>query len=897
MAVSSAIDREPGNAVMTEPRASVEIEAFEAFFAEAPCGCVLLDPIEDGAGGLVDCAIKLSNRLFRQLGLIPAERDGEPTLLKALGERPRWFEILAATAADGTPRRSTERNERQGRTYLIQVFRPKPGMLAASFEDVSERVGYEEMLRRDAAKYRSIFENIQDVYFETDLNGLLLEISPSVEEMLRYRREAIIGTPVDSLFRRPAEAQRIRESLLSSNPAADFEIEALDGDGKLVVCALSATLRKEAATGRDRICGTLHNVTDRQRHEMAVKANEKRLREIIDLVPYPIFARDGEGRYLLGNRALAEFYGLPLASIIGRTIREVEGPESNWEIMEESDRRVLETQETVCVPDATLTDGSGRVRNFQTYKMPCDLTGEGARHVMGIAIDVTEQREAEQDRLRLAMAAEQAAEAIVITDAAGTIQYVNPAFERISGYPREEAIGRTPRLLKSGKHPDAFYREMWDALQGGEPWRGNMINKRKDGSFYEEFTTITPVRDSTGRIANYIAVKRDVSQELRVQERLQQAMKLEAIGTLAGGIAHDFNNILTAIIGYTELVMNQLPREGRAWANLEQVLTAGKRAQELVRQIRMFSRQSESEKAPIQIHLIVKEALKLLRASLPTTIEIRERIGGDCGEVIADSTQIHQLVMNLCTNAYQAMPNGGLLEVSLRRIDVGPEQAQAREDLHEGQYALLSITDTGKGMAADLLERIFDPYFTTREKGGGTGLGLSTVHGIVAGMDGTISVYSEVGKGTRFDVYLPASRPEARLRSIDEPPTPRGRGERILWVDDEAAILQFGQEMLRRIGYQVETANGSLQALALFRADPGRFDAVITDQTMPKMTGAQLIEAMRELRSDLPYILSTGFSESLTEDDIARLGIMGFVEKPFTLNDLANILRNALGEK
>ncbi|HHX28899.1 MAG TPA: response regulator, partial [Firmicutes bacterium] len=394
-------------------------------------------------------------------------------------------------------------------------------------------------------------------------------------------------------------------------------------------------------------------------------------------------------------------------------------------------------------------------------------------------------------------------------------------------------------------------------------------------------------------IVQFIGVKRDVSVEVQIQEQMRHAQKMEAIGTLAGGVAHDFNNILAAIVGYTELVKAQV-QDTRLRTNLEQVLVAGRRARDLVRQILTFSRQVEGERRPMQVQTIVREVLKLLRASLPATIEIHERVDLQCPTVQADPTQIHQLTMNLCTNAYQAMPDGGVLEVSLRQIEANAELREKYPHLQPGRHVLLSVADTGIGMDATLIDKIFDPFFTTREKGGGTGLGLATVHGIVTALGGVIGVESTPGVGSRFDIYLPALDTAQTAPQQRQPRTPRGNGERVLWIDDEKAILQFGKELLERLGYHVTIANGSLEGLELFRATPDAFDVVITDQTMPKMTGTQLARAIKQLRPKVPIVLSSGYSETLTDDEIRDSGIITMIEKPFTLNDMARAVRAAL---
>jgi len=380
----------------------------------------------------------------------------------------------------------------------------------------------------------------------------------------------------------------------------------------------------------------------------------------------------------------------------------------------------------------------------------------------------------------------------------------------------------------------------------------------------------------------------------RLETRLRQAQKIQAIGTLAGGIAHDFNNILAAIMGYAELVRLRIPEEGRAKEHLRQVLVATYRARDLVKQILTFSRQTEQERRPVYVHLIAKEALKLLRASLPSTIEIRHNIVSDLSAVMADPGEIHQILMNLCTNAHEAMrEKGGILEVNLTTVDLGVHEVAKYPDLKPGLYLKLSVTDTGCGMNRRTVERIFDPYFTTKEKGQGTGLGLAVVHGIVANLGGTIDVYSEPGEGSTFHVWLP--RVDTGQKGDMETPEPPAKGNgRILLIDDEETLVDSRQEMLRHLGYDVVTKTSSVEALELFREQPDRFDLVITDMTMPSMTGDELAKELMGIRSDIPIVLCTGFSERITKEEAEKVGIKEFLMKPIASREMAEVIRRVL---
>jgi signal transduction histidine kinase len=391
-------------------------------------------------------------------------------------------------------------------------------------------------------------------------------------------------------------------------------------------------------------------------------------------------------------------------------------------------------------------------------------------------------------------------------------------------------------------------------------------------------------------------LKKEMAERKRTETQLRQAQKMEAIGTLAGGIAHDFNNILFPIMGYTEMTLKNLPDDSRIRRNLEGVLKAATRAKDLVRQILAFSRHTDLKQKYLMIQPIIKEALKLLRATLPATIEIREDINKECGPVFASPTQIHQIMMNLCANAYHAMrETGGVLEVKLTDIRLGPEDIPFYPAVSSGSYLKLSVSDTGHGMTKDIMEKIFDPYFTTKDTGEGTGLGLSVVHGIVRNHNGHITVYSEPGKGTVFHIYLPLFTETFITPDVmPEEEQPPGGNEKILLIDDEEQIVDMEREMLEHLGYHVTGITKSLEALEVFRRAKDDFDLVITDMTMSHMTGAELSREILRIRPDIPIILCTGFSELVTEEKARKMGIREYVMKPMLRSEIAVAIRRVL---
>jgi nitrogen-specific signal transduction histidine kinase/ActR/RegA family two-component response regulator len=409
--------------------------------------------------------------------------------------------------------------------------------------------------------------------------------------------------------------------------------------------------------------------------------------------------------------------------------------------------------------------------------------------------------------------------------------------------------------------------------------------------------TINPVRDPAGQIGAYLGVGRDVTRELIMEAQMRQAQKMEAIGTLAGGIAHDFNNILGAIFGFTELAIEAVKDRADAQLYLFEILKASERARDLVTQILAFSRQTGEATKLMQPRHIVREALKLLRASLPSTIAIRESVISDA-MVLGDPSQVHQVIMNLCTNAGYAMRDtGGVLDVSLHEVELDVKFISQCPNARAGRHVVLTVADTGPGIPPDIRDRIFDPFFTTKPKGEGTGLGLSVVHGIAKAMGGVVTVESERGKGTEFSVYMPVAQGDEILAAPERPQEINGGNERLLVVDDEQALMRIEKAMLEAMGYIVQGSTHSPSALEAFRRAPDSFDAVITDYTMPNVTGYELARKLKEIRGDIPIILCSGYLDPNMEKAVRAAGIDAFVRKPFSRKELAQALRLALDRR
>ena len=621
-----------------------------------------------------------------------------------------------------------------------------------------------------------------------------------------------------------------------------------------------------------------------------LQKSEQKYQTLVQTMSDLVFIVNSDGKISYLNLEFEKLTGYLTDDFIGCSFSDILAPEyinktDNWFNKDSSGKEAF-----IC--EMAFKHKDGKVVPVE-IKMTSLLDDGNITGKIGLARDITERRKAEEalreseEKYRSIM--ESMDDAIYICSSGFHVEYVNPAMIKMVGH---NVIGKLCYKVIYGFNKKCPWCLLEQVIKN--KILGHEIVNPKDNKTYQ--ISNSPIFHTDGSVSK-LTVCRDVTEFKKMETNLQQAQKMESIGILAGGIAHDFNNILFPILGYTEMLLADTPENSPFANRLNGIYKGAIRGKNLVKQILTFSRQENSELKLMKMQPIIKEALKLVRSAIPSIINIKQEINNNCGIVNADPTQIHQIVMNLTVNAYHAMEaNGGELEIGLKEITLNEHDVTAF-DIIPGNYACLTVADTGKGMDKKLRKKIFDPFFTTKEQGKGTGMGLSVVHGIVKKMNGFIKVYSEPDKGATFHIYLPVVKNSSEKYITETKASLLFGTEKILLVDDEKAIIEMEKQMLAYLGYSVTSRTSSIEALEAFRACPDKFDIVITDMAMPNMPGDKLAVELIKIRPDIPILLCTGFSETIAEEKTAFLSIKGFLLKPIVMKDLSQKIREVLDKK
>ena len=848
---------------------------------------------------------------------------------------PRW----RAVAADGEPLSAEQhpsmvalRSGTEVRDAVVGMFNPRkkgfvwmvvnaiplyhsgeaaPHQVFVTIHDITRQKTTEDELRKSESLLQRVFEILPVGLWFADPNGQLIRGNPAGVRI--WGAEPHVGPERYGVFkarRLPsgeeiapddwALAHTIREGVTVADEL--LEIEAFDGQRKTILNYTAPVLddhgRVEAA-----VIVNL-DVSDHMRTQEALIYSEAHLKTLVDAIPDLVWLKDTEGVYLGCNPTFERFFGAREAEIIGRTDYDFVDRELA-DFFRMHDRRAMAAGGPSINEEWLTFAADGYHGLFETIKTPMYHADGRLIGVLGIARDVTARQRAE-DALK---ENEQRYKSAQRMGRVGNWEYdlVTGKFwgsdeaKRLYGFAPDGVDFTTDEVERCIPERERVHQALVDLIEDEKPYDLEFEIRPISGPASRTIHSIAElVRDGDGKPHKVVGMIQDITEQRRAEKarfelesRLKQAQKMESIGTLAGGIAHDFNNILASVIGYSELALEEAPQGSMLNDNLQEVYTAAKRARDLVRQILTFARKGDEARKPIVLADAADEVTKLIRATIPAIIEVRKRIESTA-MIMGNPGQIHQLLLNLCTNAAQAMEEtGGILEIRLTETCCGEPFLFPVPGLPAGRYLKITVSDTGPGIAPEIIGRIFDPYFTTKDIDRGTGMGLALAHSIVESHGGRIAVDSVLGRGSLFTVFLPTIERDRNLPSPLPKPLPVGN-EHILFVDDEPAIARMGGRILEGLGYRVTTCTDSIEALELFRAAPRDFDLVISDMTMPRMTGDALAKAVIALRLDIPVILCTGYSRRISDEKAAAIGIKALIHKPIVRAQLAETVRRIL---
>jgi PAS domain S-box-containing protein len=743
------------------------------------------------------------------------------------------------------------------------------------------------------ARYRTLFEHSSDGIMIAEIETQAIRhANPAACRMFGYSEEALCSMHVAELIPKETLERSLEEfeSLARGTTTRVRGRAGLRADGTIIFVDINAA--PVTIGDRAMVAGFFRDVTEAQRAEDALRTSEEKYRRLFEAARDGILVLDAEtGHVIDANPFMTTLTGFSREELLDEFLWDI-GPLKDTGASRASFAQ-LQAQGSIVYDSLPLRTREGGTVDVEFVS---NVYALGDRKVIQCNIrDVSSRKRDEGARLRLVRAIEQADEMILMTDLRGNIEYVNPAFERITGYSRLEARGKNPRFLKSHAQDDAFYRELWATLGSGTTWRGRLVNRRKDGTIFTQESTISRLVDSDGRVTGYVGVSRDVTAVLTLEAQYLQAQKMEAVGRLAGGVSHDFNNVLSVILSYSELISGELRSDDPLRADVEEIQRAARRAAGLTKQLLAFSRRQVLETKVLNVNDTVVGLEKMIARLVSADVTLTTVPATDLWNVKADPAQVEQILMNLAVNARDAMPKGGRLTIETANVELDEDYARVHQGARAGEYVLIAVSDTGTGMDKETQAHIFEPFFTTKEKGRGTGLGLATVFGIVQQSGGHVWVYSEPGQGTTFKVYLPRFGGVAERPSMaPTAPGPARGDETILLVEDEDEVRVLARNILRRHGYVVLDAPNGGEALLICEQHGAKIDLLLTDVVLPRMSGRQLSDRLASLRPEMKVLFMSGY----TDDAILLHGILdsgvAFLQKPLTPTSLTRRIREVL---
>jgi len=859
--------------------------------------------------------VLLANRQFARMLSVPEEAIGTKDdkkliehALTQLKDPDAFLERMNYLHTHETEKTRDEIEFKDGRVFdrYSSPMQGSTGKLHGRiwyFRDITERKRAEEALRESEELYRSVVTSVAEGIMLQDRGGAIVACNRSAERILGLTTEELMGrTAADPRWQTihedgspfPGENFPHMDALRTGKPQPNVYMGVHKSDGTLAwIIANSAPIFHAGDSAPYVVVTSFADITERKRAEEELYQSRQMLQSILDTIPQRVFWKDRNISYLGCNQAFAIDAGLKdPAEIIGKNDYELAWRETA-ELYRADDKLVMEHETPRLNFEEPQNRPDGSLLWLRSNKLPLRDREGKVIGVIGTYEDITERKQDEAERMRLMTAIEQAAESVVITGAEGEIQYVNPAFSAMTGYSREEALGKNPRILKSGKQDAAFYASLWATILAGQVWNGEMINRRKDGSLYTEKMSITPVHNEHGKMTHIIAMKEDITARKLLEDQFRQAQKMEAVGRLAAGVAHDFNNLLTIIIGYSDVMLDRFASGDPMRAYTTEIKGAGGRAVGLTRQLLAFSRQQVLAPQVLDLNTLITNLTKLLNRLIGEDIDLVFNAGPLPATVKADPGHIEQVLMNLAVNSRDAMPRGGKLTIETSHVQVDEAYGSTHYSMPAGSYVMLAVSDTGCGMDKDIQAHIFEPFFTTKEMGKGTGLGLATVYGIVKQSGGSIWVYSEPGAGTTFKIYLPAVK--GAPHAAKESAVPAGGSETVLLVEDDAGLRGLARMVLEaQGGYKVLESPGGKEARLFAGQHKGPIHLLLTDVVMPGMSGRELSEELATLRPEMKILYMSGY----TDDTVVRHGVleegMAFLQKPFTAESLLRKVRELL---